>query len=81
MLTDEFEEGCPKSVVVPQNIDAVWELIMQDRHISYREMKASLGAKVFEEMKTNILHHDNASCNTSAETTQHLEGQENELMA
>ncbi|GBP64408.1 hypothetical protein EVAR_43185_1 [Eumeta japonica] len=42
MLTDEFEEGRAKSVVVPQNIDAVRELIMQDRHVTYREIRASL---------------------------------------
>ncbi|GBP31895.1 hypothetical protein EVAR_16670_1 [Eumeta japonica] len=43
MLTDKFKEGRPKSVVVPQNIDTVRELIMQDRHVKYREVKAFLG--------------------------------------
>lgn len=42
-LTDEFKEGRQKSVVLPENIDAVRELIMQDRHVTYREIKASLG--------------------------------------
>ena len=28
---------------MPENIDAVRELIMQDRHVTYREMEASLG--------------------------------------
>ncbi|GBP13433.1 Mariner Mos1 transposase [Eumeta japonica] len=42
MVTDEFEEGRPKSVVVPQNIDAMRELRMQDRHVTYREKKTSL---------------------------------------
>ncbi|XP_015599901.1 histone-lysine N-methyltransferase SETMAR-like [Cephus cinctus] len=42
-LQDEFREGRPKSVVVPQNIDAVHELIKQDRHVTYREIEASLG--------------------------------------
>ncbi|XP_025158379.1 histone-lysine N-methyltransferase SETMAR-like [Harpegnathos saltator] len=42
-LSDEFREGCPKSVVVPENIDAVRELILQDRHVTYREIEASLG--------------------------------------
>lgn len=41
-LRDEFREGRPKSVVVPQNIDSVRELIMQDRHVTYREIEASL---------------------------------------
>ncbi|GBP43047.1 hypothetical protein EVAR_96306_1 [Eumeta japonica] len=44
MLTDEFKEGRPKSVVVPHNIDAGRELIVQDRHVTYRELKASLRA-------------------------------------
>ena len=37
------DEGRPKTVVVPENIDAVRELIMQDRHVTYREIEASLG--------------------------------------
>ncbi|CAH2106191.1 unnamed protein product [Euphydryas editha] len=41
-VADEFREGRPKSVVVPQNIDAVRELIMQDRHVAYYEIEASL---------------------------------------
>ncbi|GBP88163.1 hypothetical protein EVAR_99716_1 [Eumeta japonica] len=43
---DEFKEGRPKSVVVAQNIDSVRELIIQDRHVTYREMKASLGINI-----------------------------------
>ncbi|GBP97260.1 hypothetical protein EVAR_70596_1 [Eumeta japonica] len=43
MLTDEFKEGRPKSVDVPQNIDAVRELIMQGHHVTYREIKMPLG--------------------------------------
>ncbi|GBP44231.1 hypothetical protein EVAR_22115_1 [Eumeta japonica] len=43
MLTDEFKEGRLKLVVVPQNIDALRELIMSDRHVIYSEIKASLG--------------------------------------
>ncbi|GBO99757.1 Voltage-dependent calcium channel type D subunit alpha-1, partial [Eumeta japonica] len=42
MLTDQFKEGHPKSGVVSQNIDAVRELIMQDGHVTYRDIKASL---------------------------------------
>ncbi|XP_025154440.1 histone-lysine N-methyltransferase SETMAR-like [Harpegnathos saltator] len=42
-LSDEFREGRPKSVVVPENIDAVREVILQDRHVTYREIEASLG--------------------------------------
>ena len=41
-VADENREGRPKSVVVQQNIDAVQELLMQDRHVTYREIEASL---------------------------------------
>ena len=40
---DEVREGPPKTAVVPENIAAVHELIMQDRHVTYLEIKASLG--------------------------------------
>ena len=33
----------PKTAFVPENIDAVRELIMQDRHVTYREIEPSLG--------------------------------------
>ncbi|GBP26946.1 hypothetical protein EVAR_95732_1 [Eumeta japonica] len=81
MLTDEFKDSRPKSVLVPQNIDAVLYAIMQDRHVTYREIKASLGIKVFEEKRKNnrkrriILHHENASSHTSAATPRFFEGQ------
>ncbi|XP_031634629.1 histone-lysine N-methyltransferase SETMAR-like, partial [Contarinia nasturtii] len=42
-LIDEFREGRPKSVVVPETIDAVRNIIKQDRHVTYREIEASLG--------------------------------------
>ena len=31
---DEFREGCPKSVVVPETVDAVPQLILPDRHVA-----------------------------------------------
>ena len=37
------DEGRPKTAVVPENIDAVRELIMQDRHVTHRDIEASLG--------------------------------------
>ncbi|GBP18647.1 hypothetical protein EVAR_14417_1 [Eumeta japonica] len=143
MRTDEFKEertSRSQAVVVPQNIDAVRELIMQDRYVTYPEIKTSVGIitgwvfrdepnptkvihakgtlkqmvacffginghvtlenrktvnsewytticlpEVFEEMRKNnrqrriILHHDNASCHTSAETTRFFEGQKIKL--
>ena len=42
-LKDEVRKGRPKMAVVPKNIDAVRELIMPDHHVTYREIKASLG--------------------------------------
>ena len=42
-LKDETREGPSKTDVVPGNIDAVHELIMQYQHMTYREIKPSLG--------------------------------------
>ncbi|GFU60514.1 HTH_48 domain-containing protein [Nephila pilipes] len=42
ILSDESRAGRPKSVVVPEKINAVRELIKQDRHVTYREIEASL---------------------------------------
>ena len=42
-LNDEFREGPSKTAIVPENIDAVCELITQDRHVIYRKIEASLG--------------------------------------
>ena len=37
-LQYEFREGNPKSVVVPETIDAVCQLILQDCHVTYCEI-------------------------------------------
>nr|XP_040572510.1 histone-lysine N-methyltransferase SETMAR-like [Lepeophtheirus salmonis] len=42
-LKDKFRKGRPKTAVVPENIDPVREVIMQDHHVTYREIEASLG--------------------------------------
>ena len=42
-LQDEFREGSPKSVVVPEIIDAVRQVIFQDRHVIYHEIETTLG--------------------------------------
>ena len=34
-----FVEGRPKSVVVPETIDAGHQLILQDGHVTYREIE------------------------------------------
>ena len=40
---DEFREGRPNLVVVPETIDAVRQLILQDRHVTYCEIETTLG--------------------------------------
>ena len=42
MQEEEFREGLPKSVVVPETDDAVRQLILQDRHVTYREIESTL---------------------------------------
>ena len=42
-LQDEFCVDRPKSVVVLETIDAVCQLILQDRHVTYREIETTLG--------------------------------------
>ena len=42
-LSDEFREGRPSTSVVATNVDAVRVMIERDRHITYREIQASLG--------------------------------------
>ena len=39
---DEFHEVRPKSVAVLENIYAVRQLILQDRHVGYREIETTL---------------------------------------
>ena len=42
-IQDEFCEGRPKSVVVPEFIDAVRKLILQNRHKTYCEIEPTIG--------------------------------------
>ena len=44
-LQDEYHEDRTKSVVVPETIDAVRQLILQDRHVTYREIETTLGVR------------------------------------
>ncbi|GBP48174.1 Mariner Mos1 transposase [Eumeta japonica] len=59
MLPDESKEASPKLVVVPQNIDAVQELIMQDHHVTYRVIK--LSHKYHTAAETTLLLEDQKS--------------------
>jgi len=42
-LKDEFREVCPKSVILPENIDAVRKMIKLDHYVTYRKIKAPIG--------------------------------------
>ena len=42
-FSDEFRKDRPKTVVGPENINALQKLIMQDRHVIYCEIEATLG--------------------------------------
>ena len=42
-LQDEFGEGRSNSVVVPETMDAVHQLILQDRYVAYRKIETTLG--------------------------------------
>lgn len=53
-FSDEHREGRPATAVVPENVDAVREMIMADRHTTYHEIRASLGIGM-SQIKT-ILH-------------------------
>lgn len=41
-LKDQQREGRPKTAVLPKNVDAVRNLILEDRHVTYREIEACL---------------------------------------
>ena len=53
-LSDEFRKYRSKSVVGPENINTVQKLIMQDRHVTYCEIEATLG--ISSTSKYIILH-------------------------
>ena len=41
-LQDEFREGRLKFVIVPESIEAVHQLILQDCHVSYHGIETTL---------------------------------------
>ena len=43
MNSNEFREGRPKSVVVLETIEAMRQMILQDRHVTCREIETTLG--------------------------------------
>ena len=42
-LQNEFRESRPKSIVVRETINAVRQLILPDRQVTYREVETTLG--------------------------------------
>ena len=55
-LQNEIREGRPISVVVPDTIDAMRQLILQDRQVTYREIGTTLG--ISGTSIHSILHED-----------------------
>ncbi|CAH1958101.1 unnamed protein product [Acanthoscelides obtectus] len=41
-LSDDSRAGAPKTVITQENVDPVRKLIIEDRHVTYREIEASL---------------------------------------
>ncbi|CAH1980919.1 unnamed protein product [Acanthoscelides obtectus] len=55
-LSDDFSVGAPKTAVAQENVDAVRNLIIEDRHMTYREIEASL--KISNTSIEKILHEE-----------------------
>ncbi|CAH2006981.1 unnamed protein product [Acanthoscelides obtectus] len=88
-LSDDSRVGAPKTAVTQENVDAVNKRIVEDRHVTYREIEASLKIsktskkKLHEELgpeRRMILHQDNASSHTAQKTRQYLTEENVELL-
>jgi len=55
-LSDEYREGRPSTAVTPENIDNVRTMIKADRHVTYCEIRASLGIGMSQ---IHSILHDN----------------------
>ncbi|CAH1999497.1 unnamed protein product [Acanthoscelides obtectus] len=55
-LGDNPRVGAPQTAVTQENVDAVRKLIIEDRHVTYREIEASL--KISKTTIQNILHEE-----------------------
>ncbi|CAH2007245.1 unnamed protein product [Acanthoscelides obtectus] len=53
-LSDDPRVGAPKTAVTQENVDAVRKLIIEDRHVTYRDIEASL--KISKTSIQKILH-------------------------
>ena len=64
-LTDQFCKVRPKSVVGPENINTVQKLIMQDRHVTYCEIKATFGissTSIYKILHEHLAVNKTCSC-------------------
>ncbi|CAH2015084.1 unnamed protein product, partial [Acanthoscelides obtectus] len=55
-LSDDPRVGAPQTVVTQENVDAVRKLIIEDRHVTYREIEASL--KISKTSIQKMLHEE-----------------------
>ncbi|CAH1997966.1 unnamed protein product [Acanthoscelides obtectus] len=55
-LSDDPRMGAPKTAVTQENVDAMRKLIIEDRHVTYREIEASL--KISKTSVQKILHEE-----------------------
>ena len=55
-LSDDPRAVAPKTAVTQENVDAVRKLIKEDRHVTYRDIEASLGISKTSIQK--ILHEE-----------------------
>ncbi|CAH1991400.1 unnamed protein product [Acanthoscelides obtectus] len=55
-LSDDSRVGAPKTAVTQENVDAVRKLIIEDRHVTYREIEAPL--KISKTSTQKILHEE-----------------------
>ncbi|CAH2008943.1 unnamed protein product [Acanthoscelides obtectus] len=55
-LSDDSRLGAPKTAVTQENVGAVRKLIIEDRHVAYREIEASL--KISKTSFQKILHEE-----------------------
>ncbi|CAH1959536.1 unnamed protein product [Acanthoscelides obtectus] len=69
-LSDDPRVGAPKTAVTQENVDAVRKLIIEDRHVTYRENEASL--KILKTSIQKILHEELGVRKLVSRWTSHL---------
>ncbi|CAH1988640.1 unnamed protein product [Acanthoscelides obtectus] len=71
-LSDDSRVGAPKTAVTQENVDAVRKLIIEDRHVTYREIEASL--KISKTSTQKILHEELGARKLVSRWIPHLRG-------